>query len=470
MASFLDRERSIAGPGFNRWLIPPAALAIHLCIGQAYATSVYKTALVKNFGSNNTKIGIVFSIAIVMLGLSAAVRGTWVDRVGPRKAMFTAACFWGAGFLVGGLGIETKQLWLLYLGYGVIGGIGLGIGYISPVSTLIKWFPDHPGVATGLAIMGFGGGALIATPASQQLMGWYDSNYNSALATSVASGPAVAKLFVTLGIVYFVIMMYGVFNIRVPANDWRPAGWDPSMLKTKALVTTNSVSAANAIRTPQFYFLWIVLFCNVTAGIGILEQASPMIQDFFRNDAGRSTVTVAEAGGFVGILSLANMLGRILWSSTSDKIGRKPMYMFYLGIGILSYLLLATVGNNATVLFVLLAMLILSFYGGGFATVPAYLRDLFGTFQVGAIHGRLLTAWSAAGVVGPLIVNGYLDAKGTPGKLTIDAYRPALYTMIAILAVGFISNLLIRPVASKFWEPESDTAPDSPAPTEREKV
>jgi MFS family permease len=470
MASFLDRERSVAGPGFNRWLIPPAALAVHLCIGQAYATSVYKTALVKNFGSNNTKVGIVFSIAIVMLGLSAAVRGTWVDRVGPRKAMFTAACFWGTGFLVGAVGIATEQLWLLYLGYGVIGGIGLGIGYISPVSTLIKWFPDRPGLATGLAIMGFGGGALIATPLSQQLMSWYDPNYNSAVASSVASGSAVAKLFVTLGIIYFIVMMYGVFNIRVPAEGWRPEGFDPAVLKTKALVTTNSVSAANAIKTPQFYFLWIVLFCNVTAGIGILEQASPMIQDFFRGNGGVSTVTVAAAGGFVGMLSLANMAGRILWSSTSDAVGRKPMYMIYLGVGILAYLGLATIGHNATWVFVLLAMLILSFYGGGFATVPAYLRDLFGTFQVGAIHGRLLTAWSAAGVAGPLIINGFLDSKGTPGKLTVDAYRPALYTMVAILAIGFISNLLIRPVASRFYEPSSDDAPTGPAPTEREKV
>ena len=406
----------------------------------------------------------MFSIAIVMLGLSAALRGTWVERVGPRKSMFTAACFWSSGFLVGAVGIATQQLWLLYLGYGVIGGIGLGIGYISPVSTLIKWFPDRPGLATGLAIMGFGGGALIATPLSQQLMSWYDPNYNPAVATSVASGAAVAKLFVTLGIIYFIVMMYGVFNIRVPAEGWVPAGWDPSMLKSKALVTTNSVSAANAIRTPQFYFLWVVLFCNVAAGIGILEQASPMIQDFFRNGAGVSTVTVAEAGGFVGILSLANMAGRFIWSSTSDVIGRKPIYMLYLGGGIVAYLLLATVGNNATVLFVLLAMLILSFYGGGFATVPAYLKDLFGSFQVGAIHGRLLTAWSAAGVVGPLIVNGFLDAKGTPGKLTVDAYRPALYTLIGLLAIGFIANLLIRPVASRFWEPAAADAADRSRP------
>ena len=455
MASFLDRDRSVAGPGFSRWLIPPAALAVHLCIGQAYATSVYKTSLVKHFDTGNTQIGIVFSIAIVMLGLSAAVMGTWVDRNGPRKAMVTSACFWATGFLVGALGIATGQLWLLYLGYGVIGGIGLGIGYISPVSTLIKWFPDRPGLATGMAIMGFGGGALIASPLSQQLMSWYDPNYNSAVSTSVASGSAVAKLFVTLGLVYFVFMMYGAFSIRVPAEGWAPAGFDPASVKAKPMVTTASVSAANAIRTPQFWFLWVVLFCNVTAGIGILEQASPMIQDFFREN-GTSTVAAAAAGGFVGILSLANMAGRFVWSSTSDAVGRKPIYAIYLGAGVVCYLLLATVGHTATALFVLLAMLIISFYGGGFATAPAYLRDLFGTFQVGAIHGRLLTAWSAAGVVGPLIVNGFLDAEGKPGKLTVDAYRPALFTMVAILAVGFVANLLIRPVADRFHEPNRE--------------
>jgi MFS family permease len=270
IASFLDRERSIACPGFKRWLIPPAALAIHLCIGQAYATSVYKNGLVNNFDTGNTQVGIVFSIAIVMLGLSAAVRGTWVERVGPRKSMFTAACFWAAGFLVGALGIATKQLWLLYLGYGFIGGIGLGIGYISPVSTLIKWFPDRPGMATGLAIMGFGGGALIASPLSQQLMSWYDPDYNPSVASSVPSGAAVAMLFVTLGIIYFLVMMYGVFNIKVPPEGWRPAGFDPATLKAKTLVTTNNVSAGNAIKTPQFYYLRIFLLCNVTAGIARL--------------------------------------------------------------------------------------------------------------------------------------------------------------------------------------------------------
>src|SRR5918997_1540434 len=311
--SFLARDRIVARPGFNRWLIPPAALAVHLCIGQAYATSVYKTALVEHFDSTLTAIGIIFSIAIVMLGVSAALFGTWVDRNGPRAAMFTSACFWVTGFLVGGLGIETGQLWLLYFGYGFLGGIGLGIGYISPVSTLIKWFPDRPRLATGMAIMGFGGGALIASPLSRQL--------------------------------------------------------------------------------------WTVLFCTVPAGLGILEQAAPMIQDFFRNGE-TSTVAAATAAGFVGLLSLFNMAGRFVWSSTSDFIGRKPIYMVYLGVGMVLYVILAILGSTATWIFVLTAAIIISFYGGGVATVPAHLRGLFGTHQVGAIHGRLLTAWGAAGVAG----------------------------------------------------------------------
>lgn len=466
---FLARERIVAKPGFNRWLIPPAALAVHLCIGQAYATSVYKAALVAHFDSTLTAIGITFSIAIVMLGLSAAVFGTWVDKNGPRAAMFTSACFWVTGFLVGSLGIYTEQLWLLYLGYGVIGGIGLGIGYISPVSTLIKWFPDRPGLATGMAIMGFGGGALIASPLSRQLMNWYDPGYDPAVAGTVPSGNAVAGLFLTLAAVYLVYMMFGAFLVRVPAEGWTPAGWDPASVRSKALVTTENVSAANAIRTPQFWLLWIVLFCNVTAGIGILEQAAPMIQDFFR-EGDTSAVAAATAAGFVGLLSLFNMAGRFVWSSTSDYIGRKPIYMVYLGVGLVMYVLLATVGSTATWVFVVLAAAILSFYGGGFATIPAYLRDLFGTYQVGAIHGRLLTAWAAAGVAGPLIVNGVLDlAEGEPGTLVAGDYRPALFIMVGLLAIGFVANLLVKPVASKWHEPKA-AAPTTPATQEESAV
>ncbi|MGK5740587.1 OFA family MFS transporter [Micromonospora sp. URMC 103] len=455
MLSALDRRHTVAPPGYSRWLIPPAALAIHLCIGQVYATSVYKNSLIAHFDSGQTAIGVIFSIAIVMLGLSAAVAGTWVEANGPRKAMFVSACFWAAGFLVGAVGIATRQLWLLYLGYGLLGGIGLGIGYISPVSTLIKWFPDRPGLATGLAIMGFGGGAMVASPLSRQLLSFYDPAYDPSNAGSTASGSALVWLFVTLGVGYFLIMMFGVFNVRVPAPDWRPVGFDPAQVAAKPLVTTASVSAANAVKTRSFWLLWVALFCNVTAGIGILEQASPMIQDFFRDGGGASAVSVAAAGGFVGLLSLFNMAGRFVWSSTSDVIGRRPIYMVYLGVGMVLYVLLAVLGHAATALFVLLACVILSFYGGGFATVPAYLRDLFGTYQVGAIHGRLLTAWSAAGVAGPLIVNGFLDAQGKPGTLTAEAYRPALFTMVGVLAVGFLANLLIRPVPERYHEPET---------------
>lgn len=447
----LDRDRTVAKPTFNRWLIPPAALAVHLCIGQVYATSVYKSSLVEHFDSSLTAIGFIFSLAIVMLGVSAAVFGTWVDTGGPRRAMAAAAACWTTGFLVAALGIVSEQLWLVYLGYGVIGGIGLGIGYISPVSTLIKWFPDRPGLATGMAIMGFGGGAMIASPASSWLLERYDSAFDTA--SGVASGSAVAKLFITFAIVHLLVMSFGAWLIKVPPPGWRPAGFDPSTVKQKSLVTTESVSADNAIRTPQFWLLWVVLFCNVTAGIGILEQAAPMIQDFFREN-GESSVAAASAAGFVGVLSLCNMAGRFVWSSTSDVVGRKPIYMLYLGLGVVLYLVLALQGSISVALFVVLAGIILSFYGGGFATIPAYLRDLFGTFQVGAIHGRLLTAWSAAGIAGPLIVNGFLDARGEPGNLQAADYRPALLTMAALLAVGFVANLLVRPVADRFHEPE----------------
>jgi MFS family permease len=438
----LDRERTIAPKGYPRWLIPPAALAVHLSIGQVYAFSVFKEPLVDHFDSKLTPISIIFSIAIVMLGLSAAVGGTWVERSGPRKAMFVSGCCWASGFAVAALGVATDQLWLVYLGYGVIGGIGLGIGYISPVSTLIKWFPDRPGLATGLAIMGFGGGALIASPLSDSLLNAYGSS----------PADAIAPAFLTLGAIYFVVMMLGAFTVKVPADGWRPEGWSPDQVADRKLVTTGNVTAANAIRTPQFWLLWMVLFCNVTAGIGILEQASPMIQDHF------DTVSAAAAAGFVGLLSLCNMSGRIVWSSTSDLIGRKRIYMIYLGAGAVLYFALASSGTASVAWFVLLTGIILSFYGGGFATVPAYLKDLFGTKEVGAIHGRLLTAWSAAGVAGPLIVNAIADSETAAGKEGADIYTLSLYLMVAVLAVGFIANLLIHPVDGRFMEEGGEDA------------
>jgi MFS family permease len=450
--SRLDKSAIVARPGYSRWLIPPAALAVHLSIGQVYAFSVFKTSLVASFDTSLTAIGWVFSLAIVMLGLSAAILGTWVERSGPRKAMLAAATCWGTGFLIGSAGIATSQLWLLYLGYGVIGGIGLGIGYISPVSTLIKWFPDRPGLATGMAIMGFGGGALIASPLSNKLMSVYDADFVAAEPGAVASGSALAQTFLTLGIVYAIFMLIGAALIRVP-----PGHGDDTTAEHSPGTNGALVRASAAIRTPQFWFLWVVLFCNVTAGIGILEQAAPMIQDFFR-DNGTSSVSAAAAGGFVGVLSLANMLGRIVWSSLSDRIGRKPTYVMYLGVGLVLYLLLALVGSSSTVVFVALCVVILSYYGGGFATVPAYLKDLFGTLEVGAIHGRLLTAWAAAGVAGPLIVNGILDSVGEPGNLVAADYRPALLTMVVVLGIGFVANLMIRPVADVHFDHDAHAA------------
>ena len=452
--SVLDKKAIVAHPGYSRWLIPPAALAVHLSIGQVYAFSVFKNSLVASFDTSLTAIGWVFSISIVMLGLSAALLGTWVERSGPRKAMLVAALCWGTGFVVGSAGIASGQLWLLYLGYGVIGGIGLGIGYISPVSTLIKWFPDRPGLATGMAIMGFGGGALIASPLSNRLMSLYDPGFVATEPGAVASGSALAQTFLTLGIIYTAFMLVGAALVRVP-----PGHGDDSTAEHSPGTNGALVRASSAIRTPQFWFLWVVLFCNVTAGIGILEQAAPMIQDFFR-DAEGSTVTAAAAGGFVGVLSLANMLGRFVWSSLSDRIGRKPTYVMYLGVGLVLYLLLALFGSVSPLVFVALAAVIISYYGGGFATVPAYLKDLFGTLEVGAIHGRLLTAWAAAGVAGPLIVNGILDRIGEPGNLVAADYRPALLTMVGVLAVGFIANLMIRPVAESHFDTDAHAAHD----------
>jgi MFS family permease len=415
---------------------------VHLSIGEIYAFSVFKNPLVERFGTGLTPIAIIFSISIVMLGLSAAVFGTWVERAGPRAAMFTAALCWSGGFAVAALGVATTQLWLVYLGYGFLGGIGLGIGYISPVSTLIKWFPDRPGLATGLAIMGFGGGALIASPLSSMLLEAYASN----------PVDAIVPAFLTLGAVYLIFMMVGAFVVRLPAEGWQPEGWTPpTESETDDLQTTADVSATSAIRTPQFWLLWTVLFCNVTAGIGILEQASPMIQDYF------SDITPTAAAGFVGLLSLANMGGRILWSSTSDYMGRKPIYIMYLGVGTVLYFVLASFGAASLVLFLLVNVVILSFYGGGFATIPAYLKDLFGVAQVGAIHGRLLTAWSCAGIAGPLIINAVADYQLAAGRSGADLYTLSLYIMVGVLVVGFIANLLVRPVDPRFhMEPERE--------------
>lgn len=455
--SFFDRENTVAPGGYNRWLVPPAALAVHLCIGQAYSLSVFNIPLSKVLGITQSVEGDwgltttvwIFNIAFVFLGLSAAVFGKWLERVGPRKAMFVSACCFAAGFVVSAVGIYLHIIWLLYLGYGVLGGIGLGLGYISPVSTLIKWFPDRPGMATGMAIMGFGGGAMIGSPLADNLMKYYGS----------AASVGVWQTFLTMGIIYFVFMMFGVFTVRVPAKDWKPEGYVAPAVSANSMITTANVTADEAIKTPQFYFLWIVLFLNVTAGIGILAQASPLIQESF---PGR--VTAAAAAGFVGLLSLFNLVGRFFWSSMSDLTGRKVIYMIYLGLGCALYALipsLASAGN--LVLFVAVFCVILSMYGAGFATIPAYLRDMFGTLQVGAIHGRLLTAWSAAAIAGPSIVTYLRDYQIGRGVAKADAYSTAIYIMAGLLVIGFISNLMVRPVDAKHHY-RGDAEPVMPPP------
>jgi MFS family permease len=437
--SFLDRERTIAKPGFSRWLVPPAALSIHLAIGQAYAFSVFNLPLTRVIGVDHsapgdwklTTIGWTFSLAIVFLGLSAAVFGRWLERVGPRRAMFTAALCFSGGFFVGAFGVATHQIWLLYLGYGVLGGTGLGIGYISPVSTLIKWFPDRPGMATGLAIMGFGGGAMIASPLSVFLMEHYRS------ATSVG----VAQTFVTLGVLYFLFMMWGVFTVRLPAPGWKPAGY-VAPREPRKLVTTANVHVDEAIKTPQFWLLWWVLCLNVTAGIGVLEQASPMIQETFNG-----TVTATAAAGFVGLLSLFNMGGRFGWSTFSDFIGRKATYTTFFVLGAVIYASVPQSGRVGSVAFFVIGyLIIISMYGGGFATIPAYLKDVFGTMHVGAIHGRILTAWSAAGVFGPVLINYIREYEINHGVPKSESYTVTMYIRAGLLVIGLVCNLLVKPV------------------------
>ncbi|WP_433288694.1 OFA family MFS transporter [Pseudonocardia sp. CA-142604] len=450
-AGFLQRERIVAPPTWSRWLVPPAALSIHLAIGQAYAWSVFKPPLENGLGISGVESALPFTLGIIMLGVSAALFGTKVDANGPRWAMVVSSTCFVAGFLISALGLYFSQYWLVVIGYGFVGGIGLGIGYISPVSTLIKWFPDRPGLATGIAIMGFGGGALIASPLSSQLLSAFGGS---------GSDPdvhGIALTFLTMGLIYAVFMSVGWLLIRVPADDWKPLGWDSSQARQGTLITRANVSARNAIKTPQFWLLWVVLCFNVTAGIGILERANPIFTDFF-GDAGPAATVAAAAVGFVSILSLANSLGRILWSSLSDYLGRKNMYRIYLGVGALLYLTVTLMTNSNRVVFLICAILILSFYGAGFATVPAYLRDLFGTYQVGAIHGRLLTAWSTAGVLGPLIVNAIADAQIEAGVEGPGRYTIAFMIMIGLLVIGFICNELIRPVNEKFHEPTLESA------------
>jgi MFS family permease len=480
----LDRERIIAKTGFNRWLVPPAALCIHLCIGMAYGFSVFWLPLSRAIGLDKSvacpditllgelfttacdwriaSLGWMYTLFFVVLGSSAAMWGGWLERAGPRKAGVVAALCWCGGLVISAIGVITHQLWMLWAGSGVIGGIGLGLGYISPVSTLVKWFPDRRGMATGMAIMGFGGGAMIGAPLADLLMNYFRT----------PESVGVWQTFLTMGAIYFVFMLIGAFGYRLPPMGWRPDGWTPPD-NTKAMITQQHVHLRDAHKTGQFWLIWGVLCLNVSAGIGVIGMASPMLQEIFggsligQPELGftqlspeQRTMVAAIAAGFTGLLSLFNIGGRFFWASLSDYIGRKNTYYTFFLLGIAMYALApwaAQSGNKA--LFVAFFCIILSMYGGGFATVPAYLADVFGTQFVGAIHGRLLTAWSTAGIVGPVVVNYIREFEIAAGVPRDHVYDVTMYVLAGMLAGGFVCNLLIKPLAAKwFMKPEEVAA------------
>jgi MFS family permease len=478
-ADFLSRERIVARAGFNRWLIPPCALAIHLCIGMAYGFSVFWLPLSKSIGIANpvacpagsgliqaltsstcdwtvAQLTWTYSLFFVVLGSAAAIWGGWLERNGPRKAGVVAAFCWCGGMALGAVGVFIHQLWLLWLGAGLIGGIGLGLGYITPVSTLIKWFPDRRGMATGMAIMGFGGGAMIGSPLADNLMKHFGS----------ATGVGAWQTLLVMAAIYFVFMLGGAFGFRVPPDHWTPEGWTAPATTGKSISAFN-VHLKDAHKTPQFWLIWLVLLLNVSASIGIIGVASPMIQqifggrligaptvDFAHLDKGQLAMTATIAAGFVGLLSLFNIGGRFFWASSSDLIGRKMTYAVMLGLGAVLFGVVATWSATAAILAVFVASFCIttSMYGGGFATVPAYLADVFGTQYVGAIHGRLLTAWSTAGIVGPLILGGVQDRyKAANGAVSAASiYQPVFLLLAGLLVVGFLLNLLVKPVNDRW--------------------
>ena len=553
----LLKEQIVAKPGFNRWWVPVASVSIHLCIGSVYAWSIFNPALIKAIGVVASsaddwalkEVVWIYSTAIVFLGLAAAFAGTWLEKVGPRMVGLVAAFCWGGGFLIGSFGIINHQLWLIYLGYGVLGGCGLGLGYVSPVSTLIRWFPDRRGMATGMAIMGFGGGAFFGARIKDFFIQYYYkapkllSNVSESdlitkagkrfaetadglkevvvvgvndVANMIVPGDAgiylvgsgsvgVSETFFTLGAIYFVVMTIASLSYRVPAEGWAPKGWTPpSEAETeKKMITSKHVHIDEALRTPQFYLLWVILCFNVTAGIGVLGVAKTMITEIFQKKAAL-IVTSAFTTWYVMLISIFNMAGRIIWASASDFIGRKNTYYCFFILGIILYSSIPISAQTFDIapvivwliLFYAATMIIFTMYGGGFATIPAYLADMFGTRYVGGIHGRLLTAWSTAGVLGPVIITSLrgssinnaindlaskadpdlflekfgagiesldelVKAKtvtiqnlleimppGTPDP-TSQVYNKTMIVMACLLGIALVANFLVKPVDPK---------------------
>ena len=500
----LAKENIVAGPGFNRWLVPPAALAIHLCIGMAYGFSVFWLPLSKALGIKEaikcsseagfwgqvqffgaqlftttcdwqiSTLGWMYTLFFVLLGTSASIWGGWLERVGPRKVGVISAICWGGGMLISALGVYLHQFWLMILGSGVIGGVGLGLGYISPVSTLIKWFPDHRGMAAGMAIMGFGGGAMIGSPLAADLMKYF----------STPTDVGVMQTLVVMGVVYFVFMICGAFGYRIPETGWKPAGWTPKAAQANnAMITQNHVHVSKVWGIPQFWLIWLVLFLNVSAGIGVIGMASPMLQEIFGGsligvakkfgelDKTQLTAIAGVAAGFAALLSLFNIGGRFFWATISDKLGRKFTYaIFFILGGILYFSIPGSAAAGNKLLFVGAVCIILSMYGGGFATVPAYLADLFGTQMVGAIHGRLLTAWATAGIVGPVVVNYMREYQLGLGLPREQVYNQTMYILAAFLVVGLICNLLVRPLNPKWFMTEAELAQEKRLAHEKVKA
>ena len=496
MADFLSKEHITANANFNRWLVPPAALAVHLSIGMAYGFSVFwkplGNALIGDDGKplaacaagaanfsekmagtakalfatdcNWTQfdLGWMYTLFFVLLGCSAALWGGWLERAGPRKAGLVSTLCWCGGLLISAYGVYTHQLWMMWLGSGVIGGIGLGLGYISPVSTLIKWFPDRRGMATGMAIMGFGGGAMIGSPLATKLMAYF--------ATPGTVG--VWQTFVVLAAIYFVFMLAGSLGYRVPPTGWKPANWTPHVAQNNTMIASRHVHLNNAHKTPQFWLLWIVLCMNVSAGIGIIGAAAPMLQETFggaligqpgvgfadiKKDEAMTAAAAAVGAGFVGLISLFNIFGRIGWASSSDKLGRKRTYFIFFTLGAILYCSATYLaGYKSLALFVASFCVIASMYGGGFATIPAYLADMFGTQFVGAIHGRLLTAWSTAGIVGPVVVNYMHDTRLEAGVPFDQIYAPIFMVLAGLLVLGFVANLMVKPVAERYFMTDTE--------------
>lgn len=496
MSGFFSKEYITANANFNRWLVPPAALAVHLSIGMAYGFSVFwkplGNALVDEAGKplatcaagastfgeklsgtatalfatdcNWTQfdLGWMYTLFFVLLGCSAALWGGWLERAGPRKAGLVSTLCWCGGLLISAYGVYSHQLWMMWLGSGVIGGIGLGLGYISPVSTLIKWFPDRRGMATGMAIMGFGGGAMIGSPLATKLMAYF------ATPTSVG----VWQTFVALAAIYTIFMLCGALGYRVPPLGWKPANWTPPATQKNAMIATRHVHLNKAHKTPQFWLLWLVLCMNVSAGIGIIGAAAPMLQETFggalidhagmgfdvlKKDAVLTAAAASVGAGFVGLISIFNIFGRFAWATSSDRLGRKRTYYIFFILGALMYCTATYVaGFKSLALFVGSFCVIASMYGGGFATIPAYLADMFGTQFVGAIHGRLLTAWSTAGILGPVVVNYMHDTRLEAGVPFDQIYAPIFLALAGLLVVGFIANLLVKPVADKYYMTDAE--------------